>query len=86
MKRLSALVPVMFTLGILVAVERAFAQVKYAERNAYFGDEHIHPSWLLDAWVFGNRTEILELMGYNACVRFTCAGSWSCYSARRRLL
>jgi hypothetical protein len=25
------------------------------ERNAYFGDEHIHTSWSLDAWVFGNR-------------------------------
>ncbi|HEY6388445.1 MAG TPA: DUF3604 domain-containing protein [Candidatus Acidoferrum sp.] len=24
------------------------------ERNAYFGDEHIHTSWSLDAWVFGN--------------------------------
>jgi uncharacterized protein DUF3604 len=25
------------------------------ERNAYFGEEHIHTSWSLDAWVMGNR-------------------------------
>lgn len=29
--------------------------VKNPERNAYFGEEHIHTSWSLDAWVFGNR-------------------------------
>jgi uncharacterized protein DUF3604 len=26
------------------------------ERNAYFGEEHIHTSWSVDAWVLGNRT------------------------------
>ncbi len=26
------------------------------ERNAYFGEEHIHTSWSVDAWVMGNRT------------------------------
>jgi hypothetical protein len=25
------------------------------ERNAYFGDEHIHTGWSLDAWIIGNR-------------------------------
>ena len=25
------------------------------ERNAYFGETHLHTSWSLDAWVFGNR-------------------------------
>jgi hypothetical protein len=25
------------------------------ERDAYFGEEHIHTSWPLDAWVMGNR-------------------------------
>jgi hypothetical protein len=25
------------------------------ERNAYFGEEHIHTSWSVDAWVIGNR-------------------------------
>src|SRR5215813_4253386 len=26
------------------------------DRNAYFGETHIHTSWSLDAWLFGNRT------------------------------
>jgi len=25
------------------------------DRNPYFGEEHIHTSWSVDAWVFGNR-------------------------------
>ena len=25
------------------------------DRNAYFGDEHIHTSWSVDAWLMGNR-------------------------------
>ena len=25
------------------------------ERNAYFGEEHIHTSWSVDAWVMGYR-------------------------------
>ena len=25
------------------------------ERNAYFGETHLHTSWSLDAWLFGNR-------------------------------
>lgn len=25
------------------------------ERNAYFGETHLHTGWSLDAWVFGNR-------------------------------
>ena len=24
------------------------------ERNVYFGEEHIHASWSMDAWMFGN--------------------------------
>jgi Protein of unknown function (DUF3604) len=28
---------------------------KNPDRNAYFGEEHIHTSWSVDAWVFGNR-------------------------------
>ena len=26
------------------------------DRNAYFGEDHIHTSWSVDAWVMGNRT------------------------------
>jgi hypothetical protein len=25
------------------------------DRNAFFGEEHIHTSWSVDAWIFGNR-------------------------------
>ena len=32
-----------------------FAQEKNPERNAYFGETHIHTSWSVDAWVMGNR-------------------------------
>jgi len=28
---------------------------KNPDRNAYFGDEHIHTSWSVDAWLMGNR-------------------------------
>lgn len=28
---------------------------KNPDRNAYFGEEHIHTSWSVDAWVLGNR-------------------------------
>ncbi len=28
---------------------------KNPDRNAYFGEEHIHTSWSLDAWLMGNR-------------------------------
>jgi hypothetical protein len=28
---------------------------KNPDRNAYFGEEHIHTSWSVDAWVMGNR-------------------------------
>ena len=24
-------------------------------RNAYFGETHVHTSWSLDAWLFGDR-------------------------------
>jgi hypothetical protein len=26
-----------------------------SDRNAYYGEEHIHTSWSVDAWIFGNR-------------------------------
>src|SRR5947207_15990863 len=25
------------------------------DRNPYYGEEHIHTSWSVDAWIFGNR-------------------------------
>ena len=47
--------------GLLVAltailtVAPVWAQEKNPERNAYFGETHIHTSWSVDAWLFGNR-------------------------------
>ena len=35
-------------------VRPAFAEPN-PERNAYFGETHIHTSWSADAWVMGNR-------------------------------
>src|SRR5512144_974071 len=32
----------------------ALAQAK-PPRDAYFGETHVHTSWSLDAWLFGNR-------------------------------
>jgi hypothetical protein len=33
----------------------ALAQQPNPDRNAYFGETHIHTSWSVDAWVMGNR-------------------------------
>ncbi len=33
----------------------ALAQERNPERNAYFGETHLHTSWSVDAWVMGNR-------------------------------
>src|SRR5215470_9005954 len=41
------------TLSSLAA--SAFAQEKNPERNAYFGETHVHTSWSLDAWLGGDR-------------------------------
>ena len=36
----------------LLAMTAAQAQ----DRNAYFGEQHLHTSWSLDAWIFGNHS------------------------------
>ncbi len=33
----------------------ALAQTKNPEREAYFGETHLHTSWSVDAWLLGNR-------------------------------
>jgi hypothetical protein len=38
-----------------LAATPAYAQ-RNPERDAYFGETHIHTSWSVDAWVMGNRT------------------------------
>ena len=37
------------------AVAQAAAPQPNPERNAYFGETHLHTSWSVDAWVMGNR-------------------------------
>src|SRR5438093_13473485 len=43
------------TLAATLAFTPALAQQKNPDRNAYFGETHIHTSWSVDAWLFGNR-------------------------------
>src|SRR5262245_24862504 len=51
---------VLFTFGFVAASAvmllelSAFAQ-ETPERNAYFGETHVHTSWSLDAWLGGDR-------------------------------
>jgi Protein of unknown function (DUF3604) len=45
---------VLIGMSVVAMVRPAFAQPN-PERNAYFGEEHIHTSWAVDAWVMGNR-------------------------------
>ena len=44
----------LITVAMTLASGPAAAQ-KNPDRNAYFGETHLHTSWSLDAWVFGNR-------------------------------
>jgi Protein of unknown function (DUF3604) len=45
---------VFYALLVLALSVPAQAQEKNPERNAYFGETHVHTSWSLDAWLFGN--------------------------------
>jgi len=44
------------TLVTMIASATAWAEEPNPERNAYFGEQHIHTSWSVDAWLFGNHT------------------------------
>jgi len=39
----------------LVVCASASAETPNPERNAYFGETHLHTSWSPDAWLFGNK-------------------------------
>jgi len=43
------------TLAALTAALTAWAEAPNPNRNAYFGETHLHTSWSVDAWIFGNR-------------------------------
>jgi len=47
--------------ALTMAGSPAFAQEKNPDRNAYFGEEHIHTSWSVDAWLMGNRITFQHL-------------------------
>jgi len=38
-----------------LAAAPALAQMRNPDREAYFGETHVHTSWSLDAWLIGNR-------------------------------
>ena len=44
-----------FSLLLVFKVAAAQAQEKNPDKNAYFGETHLHTSWSADAWVFGDR-------------------------------
>jgi len=46
-------IPAAFTLLVLAA-PAVFAQPN-PDKNAYFGETHLHTSWSVDAWLMGNR-------------------------------
>ena len=49
-------VKIILAAGVLgFAGSAALAQQRNPERDAYFGETHIHTSWSVDAWVMGNR-------------------------------
>src|SRR5271167_3889739 len=47
-------VSMLVVVAATLAGASAFAQEKSPERNAYFGETHVHTSWSLDAYLFGN--------------------------------
>ena len=53
--RAAGIVSLLLMLSVFLAVAPVLAQEKNPDRNAYFGETHLHTSWSLDAWVFGNR-------------------------------
>jgi len=55
MKRQTSALAISAALTVGALATFAFAQEKNPDRNAYFGDEHIHTSWSVDAWLMGNR-------------------------------
>ena len=41
--------------AVALASLQAVAQQKNPDKNAYFGETHVHTSWSPDAWLFGNK-------------------------------
>jgi hypothetical protein len=47
-------VGLLLVLAATFVIASAWAQERNPERNAYFGETHVHTSWSFDAYVFGN--------------------------------
>src|SRR5271169_4686480 len=54
MKKRAVRLGIPMLVAATLAGASAFAQEKNPERNAYFGEQHVHTSWSVDAWLFGN--------------------------------
>jgi len=48
------MLPILALSVALAAPDAGRAAEPNPERNAYFGEQHIHTSWSVDAWLFGN--------------------------------
>ena len=46
---------VAIAVAVALSCAQALAQQKNPDKNAYFGETHLHTSWSVDAWVMGNR-------------------------------
>ena len=53
MRRKTSVLTMGLALSVLLAASAASAQPN-PDRNAYFGETHVHTSWSLDAWTIGN--------------------------------
>ena len=52
MTKLARALPCVLLLGLPLA--HTDAEEKSPDRNAYFGETHVHTSWSMDAWLMGN--------------------------------
>jgi hypothetical protein len=41
-------------LCLVLTSATAYGEQANPERNAYFGETHVHTSWSMDAWLMGN--------------------------------
>src|SRR5262245_15086788 len=55
MNRQNSVLAISAALALSALVASAFAQEKNPYLDAYFGETHVHTSWSVDAWLFGNR-------------------------------
>ena len=64
LRRLSACLGIALV-AALSAPTSGLAQERNPDRNAYFGEQHVHTSWSVDAWLFGN-----HLTGPDAALKY----------------